>query len=124
MKTLFILNIIATSLFLYCSVLEADNIKTEIKGYSNPEFYKAPPDRETLNNLLRPTNTIGLTDSDFGLTKSQIIVAEAGDAGYGACGGYCNDIRPDARYQCKSTQRPAYDHDGYCICIYDEDHCR
>jgi len=45
--------------------------------------------------------------------------AAYGDNGHGACGGWCNDIRRDRRYQCKSTQRPAYNGNGWCMCQYD-----
>jgi hypothetical protein len=48
--------------------------------------------------------------------KANLI--EYGDRGYGSCGGYCNDIRPESRYQCKKTQRPMYNEEGRCLCGY------
>lgn len=43
-----------------------------------------------------------------------------GDNGLGGCGGFCNDVRPDYRSQCKPSQRPAYNENGNCLCQYDD----
>jgi len=53
-----------------------------------------------------------------GESSKPVLLAEFGDAGHGACGGFCNDIRPDYRSQCNSKQRPMYEKDGRCMCQY------
>lgn len=72
-------------------------------------------------------STSDLTTASTGTQKAaeiacapgaKVYLAAYGDRGTGACGGYCNDIRPESRTQCKSTQRPMYNEKGWCLCGY------